>query len=242
MCSRLRQAGTRLLAAIAAPWRWWRTLDPHHQTASATLGLALATFVLAMGTVLLVIVNRAMLDEMRNASNDTKNAIQAANRLAAASEKSARIANDALDSARENFRAGERPIVWLDMNTGRSPPLFYPKDPTSDEGAIFWTFGWHNYGRSPAIHVNFSRTILIEGDSFQLPELAAGVPIAPNQSENTTANSKPNINRKISTGCLKPSMESKLSARLSTRMRPGPCTRRLSVWLGQAYHLKSAIA
>ena len=91
------------------------------------------------------------------------------------------------------MRAGERPIVWL--SNVRSQPFFVPATVPSDKGRIFWDFGWTNFGKSPAVEVQFTRTILTGIESFKMPPLASGAPIAPTQYDQTRANSQSDLSQ-----------------------------------------------
>ena len=71
---------------------------------------------------------------------------------------SADAARDSLSITRENFKADQRPIVWLTNNLG---------NPTWIQNKIVWSYHFTNYGKSPAANVRFDVNMSIDGSPFQ---------------------------------------------------------------------------
>jgi hypothetical protein len=110
---------------------------------------------------------------------------------------SASTALMALTTARENFRADQRPVVWLTNDVGR--PEFVPSvNQTDDTGQILW--GWHfaNYGKTPALRITFRHFISIEdntAESYGAVDPSFGGPLPTNKIDFSTVVSRPGISR-----------------------------------------------
>jgi hypothetical protein len=100
-------------------------------------------------------------------------------KAADAAVKSATTAETALNTARENFRAEQRPIIWLTNNLGSPQYVNLTNNPGG--GQITWQWHFTNYGKSPALHLAFHQLIKIgdkieEGHGHKGPSVGAPSP------------------------------------------------------------------
>jgi hypothetical protein len=135
-------------------WSWVRR--------NAELIAAVFTAVLAAATLALVIaaiVQHADTVEAIATTNRLARAAEASakenRRLASAGDRSAKSAEETLKTTRENFISTERPYVWLTNDLGR---LEFPHQP-GQNGQVFWTWRYTNYGKSPALGLQFGHFI-----------------------------------------------------------------------------------
>jgi hypothetical protein len=145
-------------------WKFWRG-PPETVLARATVLLAVATLILAAIAGL-----QAWILATTDAS--TREAARAA-------VKSATTAEDALKSARENFRAEQRPIIWLTNDLGA--PQFVPNPKKADgTGQIVWDWRLTNYGKTPAVHITFHHFMRIDNviqESYGATGPSIGAPL-----------------------------------------------------------------
>ena len=107
-----------------------------------------------------------------------------------AAVKSATTAQTALETARDNFRIEQRPIIWLTNDLGSPQYINLTKQPAS--GQIVWEWHFTNYGKSPALHLTFHQSMKIEDKSYIGP-LSVGAPVPTNKDDMAEMVSKPNF-------------------------------------------------
>jgi hypothetical protein len=160
-------------------WRFWRPASSKTRLARATVWLVIATFLLAA-----IAAGQALILATTDVS--TRKAADAA-------VKSATTAETALNTARENFRAEQRPIIWLTNNLGSPQYINLTNNPGG--GQIAWQWHFTNYGKSPALHLTFHQFIKIEdkteGYGYKGPSV--GAPVPTNKDDMAEIVSEPNI-------------------------------------------------
>jgi hypothetical protein len=162
-------------------WKFWQAPPPDLALTRATVWLVIATFLLAAMAFMQVIILSTTDSSTRKAAN--------------AAMTSATIAQTALQTARDNFRAEQRPIIWLTNDLG-SPQYFNLANKT-DGGQIAWEWHFTNYGRSPARHLTFHHLIKIgdkveEGYGYN-GQPSVGAPVPTNKDDRAAVASKPEI-------------------------------------------------
>jgi hypothetical protein len=115
---------------------------------------------------------------------------------AIASVISALTACLALKTARDNFLADQRPVIWLTHDSG-GPEFVTTQNQAVNTGQILWSWHFTNYGKTPALRVSF-RHFLILGDTAERygatgPSISA--PLPTNQTYLATSVSRPAISR-----------------------------------------------
>jgi len=161
-------------------WRFWRPASFETLLARATVWLVIATFLLAA-----IAAGQAWILATTDVS--TRKAADAA-------VKSATTLETALQTARENFRAEQRPIIWLTNNLG-SPQYVNPTN-NPGGGQIAWQWHYTNYGKSPALQLTFHQLIKIEdkieeGYGYKGPSV--GAPVPTNKEDMAEIASQPDI-------------------------------------------------
>jgi hypothetical protein len=163
-------------------WKFWRG-QPETILARATVLLAVATLVLAF---------IAGIQAWILATTDVS-----AREAARAAVKSASTNEESLKTARQNFRAEQRPIIWF---TKLGVPQFaLNRQPADDtKGQIYWMWHYTNYGKTPALHVVLQDRFLIIDNkhqpSFDDPVLSTGeAPLPPGKEDFNSAVSSPGI-------------------------------------------------
>jgi hypothetical protein len=116
---------------------------------------------------------------------------------AGAAVKSASTAEDALKTARENFRSEQRPIVWLTNDLGA--PVFVPDPKKADNtGQIVWDWHFTNYGKTPALHISFRHFMRIDNstaESYGAGAASVGPPLPAGKTDFSTVVSRPGISQ-----------------------------------------------
>jgi type II secretory pathway pseudopilin PulG len=150
-------------------WKFWKPAPPEFALPRATVWLVIATFILAaiaLGQACILLTTDA---STRKAAN--------------AADTSARTLETALQTVRDNFRAEQRPIIWLG-------PVWSPRFltfPSSGSGGdnlghIAWNWSYRNYGKTPALKVSTKDFMSINGKvEPNLNQMDSAVPIPPNQ-------------------------------------------------------------
>jgi hypothetical protein len=132
-------------------WEFWR--------GSSETVLARATVLLAVATFILAVIAGIQAYILATTDASTREA-------AGAAVKSASTAEDALKTARENFRSEQRPIVWLTNDLGA--PVFVPNPKKADNtGQIVWDWHFTNYGKTPALHISFRHFMRIDNSTAE---------------------------------------------------------------------------
>jgi hypothetical protein len=93
-------------------------------------------------------------------------------KAADAAVKSATTLETALQTARENFRGEQRPVIWLSNQKGA--PEFVINKTGDNTGQILWTWHFTNYGKTPALHITFRQFMNIENTVEESSTLRAG--------------------------------------------------------------------
>jgi hypothetical protein len=161
-------------------WRFWRPASSETLLARATVWLVIATFLLAA-----IAAGQAWILATTDVS--TRKAADAA-------VKSATTLETALQTGRENFRAEQRPIIWLTNNLGSPQYVNLTNNPGG--GQIAWQWHFTNYGKSPALHLTFHQLIKIEdkieeGYGYKGPSV--GAPVPANKEDMAEIASQPDI-------------------------------------------------
>jgi nitrate reductase cytochrome c-type subunit len=163
-------------------WKFWR--------GTPDIVLARATVLLAIATLLLTTL--AGIQAYILATTDTSTRMSAE-----AAVKSANAVDMAGRNAQENFRAEQRPVIWLTNELNK--PEFIPNMKKADNtGQIVWSFHYTNYGRTPAVHISFRHFMTTEGkieESYGALAPAVGAPIPPNKVDFATVVSRPGISQ-----------------------------------------------
>jgi hypothetical protein len=94
-------------------------------------------------------------------------------KAADAAVKSATTLETALQTARENFRSEQRPIIWL-TSEGEAPRFLNVGDSI---GRIAWNWRYTNYGKTPALKIAYSEFMSIQGKTT--PSAGGPTPTAP---------------------------------------------------------------
>jgi hypothetical protein len=137
--------------ALRSPpwWKFWRWRPE--------AVLAVATFVLAFIAGIQALILATTDASTRKAAN--------------AAVKSARAAETAINTARENFRSEQRPILWL------TDPVKLPNFRSNLGGRITWDWYFTNYGKTPALRMSYSEFMSIQGKVE--PSASEPTPTAP---------------------------------------------------------------
>jgi hypothetical protein len=149
--------------------------------------LAKATVLLAIATALLAAIALGQAWILATTDVSTRKAADAA-------IESATTLETALQTARENFRAEQRPIIWLTNNLGS--PQYVNRTNKPDDGQIAWEWHFTNYGKSPALHLTFHQLMKIEDkieEGYGYKEPSVGAPVPTNKEDMAAIVSQPDI-------------------------------------------------
>jgi hypothetical protein len=138
-------------------WKFWRK--------PPEIVLAIATVVLAVSTIILAAIAGIQAYILATTDTSTRKAADAA-------VKSATTLETALQTARENFRGEQRPVIWLSNQKGA--PEFVINKTGDNTGQILWTWHFTNYGKTPALHITFRQFMNIENTVEESSTLRAG--------------------------------------------------------------------
>jgi len=146
-------------------WKVWKPAPPEVALTRATVWLVLATLLLAV-----IAFGQAWILATTDVS--TRKAADAAVRSATAAET-------ALKTVQENFRAEQRPIIWLGTVWS---PRFLPSSGDDNIGHIAWNWSYRNYGRTPALKMATKDFMSINGKKEpNLNKLNYAAPVPPNK-------------------------------------------------------------
>jgi hypothetical protein len=160
-------------------WKFWRK--------PPEIVLAIATVVLAVATIILAAIAGIQAYILATTDTSTRKAADAA-------AKSAATLETVLQTARENFRAEQRPVVWLSNEKGA--PEFVIDKTGDNTGQILWTWHFTNYGKTPALHISFRDFMNIENtveESYGAMGAFIGAPVPTNKDNFATVVSRPGI-------------------------------------------------
>jgi hypothetical protein len=164
---------------------WWQFWRGKPETV-----LARATAVLAVTTIILAGIAGLQAWILFTTDASTREAAHAA-------VTSASIARDALNTARENFRSEQQPIIWLTNDLGA--PTFVPNPKKVDNtGQILWEWHYTNYGKTPALHITFHHFMRIENsteESYGTTAASVGAPLPTGKIDRATVVSRPGISQ-----------------------------------------------
>jgi hypothetical protein len=107
------------------------------------------------------------------------------------------LTQEALSVSGDQFRQEQRPYIWL-TNSLVSPEFIRQSgNPRSPAGQIIWGYHFTNYGRTPALGIEFEEFMKL-GDgpfikTFMEPRQSIGAPLPPNKDDFSTVVSEPGI-------------------------------------------------
>jgi hypothetical protein len=146
-------------------WKFWKPAPPEFALPRATVWLVIATFILAaiaLGQACILLTTDA---STRKAAN--------------AADTSARTLGTALQTVRDNFRAEQRPIIWLGTVWS---PRFLTSSGGDNLGHIAWNWSYRNYGKTPALKVSTKDFMSINAKvEPNLNQMNYAAPIPPNK-------------------------------------------------------------
>jgi hypothetical protein len=148
-------------------WKFWKPIPSELALTRATVWLVIATFILAA-----IALGQAFI--LLTTDESTRKAANAA-------VTSATTLGTALQTMRDNFRAEQRPIIWLGTIW---PPVFVNSGGGDNVGHIAWNWSYRNYGRTPALKVSTKDFMIIDGkaepNGNQL-DSESSAPVPPNK-------------------------------------------------------------
>jgi hypothetical protein len=105
------------------------------------------------------------------------------------------IAQQALRQSQDRFWDEQRPYMWVTNVLGS--PEFVRNGPNSNTGQITWTYHFTNYGKTPALGIQYREFIKL-GDNPFVPTYASrlegvGAPLPPTKDDFDTVVSEPGI-------------------------------------------------